>query len=189
MAVPHKKDLMVPVLGALSRLGGSGTLVEILTAVSEMMGLTKSDLQQTFPRTGQKIAKKRVGDTLTALKTAGCVDYTRNSWMWSLTEAGRVAWAEAEGGPEAAQEVAARLRAEITRLRAEARRVKREHNKAQRAKKAGAPAAAGSYEHGYSAGAEAGRSEAKLMVKHWLGAYSKGGGEAALDELRRWANG
>lgn len=182
MAVPHPKELMLPALGVLSRLGGSGTFEEIFSAVSEMMGLTESDLQQTFPRSGQKMANKRVGQALRALKTAGFVEYTRGSWLWSLTEAGRAAWAEAEESPEAAQEVAARLMAE-------ANRAERERQKRIGRSKAGPPATAGSGEQGYSAGAAAARAEAKLMVKHWLSAYSKGGGEAALDELRRWANG
>ena len=182
MAVPHMKEFLMPALGALSRLGGSGTFVEIFSAVSEMMELTESDLQQTFPSTGKKMARKRVGGTLTTLKMAGVVDYAKDSWTWSLTEAGRVAWSEAERNPESALEVA-------TRLRAETSRAARERNKTHKAKKEGGPAATGSYERGYSAGAAAGRSEAKLLVKHWLAAYSKGGGEAALDELRRWSNG
>ena len=140
MAVPHKKELMMPVLGALSRSGGSGTFEETLSAVSKRLGLTESDLQQTFPRSGSKMVNKRMGHVLEDLKTAGWVDYTRDGWTWSLTEAGRAAWTESERGPEAAQEVAARLRAEITGLRAEARKVKRERNKAQKAKKAGKPA-------------------------------------------------
>lgn len=189
MAVPRMKELMMPALGALSRSGGSGTFSEIFSAVSERMGLTESDLQQTFSSSGKKIAKSRMGNSLRELKMAGCVNFTKDSWKWSLTEAGRTAWAEAEGGPEAAQAVATKLRAEVTKLRAEARRVREERKIAQRAGKAGAPAAAGFYEKGYSEGAEEGRSEAKLLVKHWLAAYSKGGGESALDELRRWANG
>ena len=189
MAVPDTKELLMPALGALSRSGGSGTFSEIFSAVSERLGLTESDLQQTYPSSGKKIAKSRVGNSLRELRMAGCVNFTKDSWMWSLTEAGRAAWAEAERGPESAQEVAARLRAEVTRLRAEARRVREERKNAQRAGKAGAPAGAGSYEKGYSEGAEKGRAAAKLLVKHWLSAYSKGGGEAALDELRRWANG
>ena len=187
MAVPHRKDLLVPALGALSRLGGSGTFAEIFPAVAEMMELTESDLQQTFPRSGVKISNKRLGDALTALKMAGFTDYTQGSWIWSLTEAGRVAWAEAEEGPEAAQEVAGRLTAETRRVARE--RYAQKPSKVRRSPaEADAPASAGSYEQGYSAGAEAGRSEAKLLVRHWLDAFSKGGGGAALDELRRWAD-
>ncbi len=189
MAVPHKRDLMVPVLGALSRLGGSGTFAEIFSDVSEKMELTESDLQQTFPRTGSKMVSKRMGHVLEDLKMAGFVDYTRGSWMWSLTEAGRVAWAEAEEGPESAQDAAARLRAHITRQRAETTSQSGRRKKRLRENTKTGQHPPGSYEQGYSAGAEAGRSEAKLLVKHWLSAYSKGGGEAALDELRRWANG
>ena len=182
MAVPDRIAFMVPALGVLSRSGGSGTFVEIFSAVSGMMGLTESDLQQTFPHSGKKIARDRMGHALRELKTAGCVDYTRDSWMWSLTEAGRAAWAEADGGPKAAEAVAARLRAEE-------RRARQERNKPHKVSKSDPPARAGSYEQGYSTGAKEGRSEAKLLVKHWLDAYSKGGGEAALNELRRWASG
>ena len=190
MAVPKPQELLVPALGALSRLGGSGTFAEIFSAVSEMMGLTESDLQQTFPRTGNKMAKDRVGSALTALKMGGFTDYTQGSWIWSLTEAGRAAWAEAEESPKAAREVAVRLTAEANRFvreRQRRRKAQKTGKVRRRPAEASAPAAAGSYAQGYSAGAEAGRSEAKLLVRHWLDAFSKGGGGAALDELRRWA--
>lgn len=190
MAVPSRKDLLVPVLGALSKLGGSGTFAEIFPVVSERMGMTETDLQQTFPGSGSKMASGRTGGALNDLKTGGFVDYTKDGWMWSVTEAGRVAWAEAEEGPEAAREVAVRLRAEASRVTREHQRRRKAQKKSKvrrRPAEAGAPAAAGSYEQGYSAGAEAGRAEAKLLVRHWLDAFSKGGGGAALDELRRWA--
>ena len=137
MAVPHTMELLMPALGALSRSGGSGTFAEIFSAASERIGLTESDLQQTFPRTGKKMAKSRVDNALRELKMAGCVDYSRDNWMWSLTEAGRVAWAEAEGGPEAAQEIASRVRAQVTKLRAEERRARQERKNAQRIGKSG----------------------------------------------------
>ncbi len=178
MAIPVIRELLVPVLAALDQ-SGDLTAKELLPIVSKIVELTEADLAKTQP-SGEGTAYQRVVGTLSNLKKIGYTDYQSRDgiWTWALTETGRSTLAEAEESPEAAETVTARLWAE-----------KRKANRKSRG--SGQKPISGptrSYEQGYAAGTTAGRAEAKLLVRFWLDAHTKDGGQEALNELIRWAN-
>ena len=181
MAIPTTRELLVPVLDALDQ-SGDVTAKELVPIVSRIMELTEADLAKTQP-TGEGTVQQRVSFTLSHLKQIGCTDYPHREGRgtWTLTEAGRSALAEAEESPEAAEAVTARLWAVWTEKRKAAR-------KSREAGQKPISSPTRSYEQGYAAGTTAGRTEAKLLVRFWLDAHTKDGGQEALNELIRWAN-
>ena len=178
MATPGYRELLVPVLAALDR-SGNVTAKELVPFVSRIMELTEADLAATQPA-GERTVQQRISGTLSYLKKMGYTDYPHRegSWTWALTETGRSTLAEAEESPEAAEAVTARLWIEKGKA----------WQKPRGAGQKPISSPTRSYEQGYAAGTNAARAEAKLLVRYWLDAHTKDGGQEALNELIGWAN-
>jgi restriction system protein len=89
--IPTYLDMLLPILVALDRLGGSGTKDEIDGAVAEIMELTPEQLAVEFPpeatQRGSKVAH-RLAWARTYLKKFGAADNSRRG-IWTLESPGR----------------------------------------------------------------------------------------------------
>ena len=81
---------MNPLLQALQRLGGSGTVQEIETGVGEIMGLSDTQLELPYQpdKAGRTVFQYRLAWTRSYLKKFGLVDNSDRG-VWALTVAGR----------------------------------------------------------------------------------------------------
>lgn len=88
--VPSREEMMNPLLEALKRLGGSGTVREIETEVAEIMSLSDEQLDVIHSEaTGARTEfSYRLAWTRTYLKKAGLIDNSRRA-VWSLTVLGK----------------------------------------------------------------------------------------------------
>jgi restriction system protein len=88
--VPTFDALMNPVLKALKKLGGSGTIQEIDAAASEISGLTGEQLEVLHnpEKGGQTEAEYRLAWTKTYLKKYGLLENSSRG-VWALTANGR----------------------------------------------------------------------------------------------------
>lgn len=88
--VPTFDALMNPVLKALKRLGGSGTIQEIDATASEIAGLTDEQLEVLHnpEKGGQTEVEYRLAWTRTYLKKYGLLENSARG-VWALTPKGR----------------------------------------------------------------------------------------------------
>jgi restriction system protein len=88
--VPKYDDFMLPTLKALEEFGGSASIDEIQDRLTERMGLTQQQLDQTYPTSGVPMAADRMSWARSYLKIAGFVA-SGGRGIWVLTDEGRQA--------------------------------------------------------------------------------------------------
>jgi restriction system protein len=88
--LPTYDAMMNPLLNALKKLGGSGTVEEINTTVAETMGVADEDLEilHNAERGGQTEFEYRLAWTRSYFKRYGLLENS-NRGVWSLTTTGR----------------------------------------------------------------------------------------------------
>ena len=88
--VPTYDQLMNPTLQVLRTLGGSGTIEEIYTKVTELVGLTNEqlDVLHNPERGGQTEVEYRLAWSRTYLKKYGILENSSRG-IWALTAKGR----------------------------------------------------------------------------------------------------
>ena len=84
--VPVQRDILFVVLQALSVLGGSGQVKEVIATVGRLIGLTD---EQWLPKTktGSSKFDNRIRWGSTSLKNIGCL--SKEGGIWFLTDLGR----------------------------------------------------------------------------------------------------
>lgn len=88
--VPSYDEMLNPLLQALSRLGGSGTIEELASTVADIMELSEDQLEVLHEpiRGGQSEFEYRLAWTRTYLKKYGLIDNSERG-VWALTSKGR----------------------------------------------------------------------------------------------------
>ncbi|MBA3666898.1 MAG: restriction endonuclease [Sphingomonas sp.] len=84
----RKDDFYIPVLKTLDALGGSGQIEEIDSKVIEMTGMTASDLEATYEKSGSLIVPDKISWARSYLKEGGLI-INEGRGLWVLTEKGR----------------------------------------------------------------------------------------------------
>lgn len=90
-SIPTYREMLLPTLVALDRLGGSGTKDEIDGVVPEIMGLTPEQLTVEFPPDARQKGSKvihRLAWARTYLKKFGAADNSQRG-IWTLEPEGR----------------------------------------------------------------------------------------------------
>jgi restriction system protein len=103
--LPKYDDFMLPTLKALQDLGGSASIEEIQDRLSETMGLTPSQLDASYPKSGALVAPDRMSWARSHLKIAGM-----------LTSGGKGIWVLTDLGREATTTTSAQVKAQVKKL-------------------------------------------------------------------------
>ena len=93
--LPRYNELMIPVLEALTGLGGSALRNEIVAVVSDKQNLSDEQLEERYENTGVPIVADRIGWALSYLKKLGAVENSTRG-VWALTTQGRNIDSEAQ---------------------------------------------------------------------------------------------
>jgi restriction system protein len=88
--VPKYDEFMLPTLEALEYFGGSASIEEIQDRLAEVIGLTQTQLDATYPASGALMAADRMSWARSYLKIAGLVA-SGGRGIWVLTDEGRQA--------------------------------------------------------------------------------------------------
>ena len=88
LELPRYDEFMLPILEALTELGGSARRDEVIASVADREGLTAEQLEARHETTGVSVAADRIGWALSYLKKIGAVDNSSRG-VWAITETGQ----------------------------------------------------------------------------------------------------